>query len=246
MTRGIGKEFMLKTQYRFLEESDQDKGLPQPPLTMGPPEGARIIALPAPGEIEVEPTDLRSAIEDRRSLRAYSGEPLTLEELSWLLWATQGVREVSPRPSTLRTVPSAGARHPFETYLLVNGVEGLRPGLYRFLALEHKLVEADLGEAVADDVTEACYRQGMVKKSAVAFIWTAVSYRNTWRYGERGYRYMHLDAGHVCQNLYLAAEAVGCGACAVGAFFDEKINGILGVDGEEQFVIYVATVGKKR
>jgi SagB-type dehydrogenase family enzyme len=188
---------------------------------------------------------LREVLESRRSVRNYSEQPLTLEELSWLLWSCQGVKEVTIRPVTLRTVPSAGARHPFETYLLVNRVKGLESGLYRFLAIDHKLAVVKLEEGIAERVAEACYRQRFVKECAVAFIFAAVVYRTYWRYGERGYRYMHLDAGHVCQNLYLAAEAIGCGACAIGAFFDEKINAILDLDGVERFVIYIATTGKK-
>lgn len=246
MVRGIGKEFMEKTRYEYLEESDQNKGLPQPPLELPYNKAKRVIDLPAPSEFEAGRYDLGKAIEGRRSVRAYSEKPLTTEELSWLLWCTQGVKEVIGRPATLRTVPSAGARHAFETYVLVNRVEGLKPGVYRFLAIDHKLVEVDLDEGMDDAITAAAYRQGIVKSSAVTFIWVAVRYRMYWRYGERGYRYLHLDAGHVCQNLYLVAEAVGCGACAIGAFFDEEINKLLGLDGDEQFVIYLATVGKKR
>lgn len=85
----------------------------------------------------------------------------------------------------------------------------------------------------------------MVKNSAVTFFWAAVTYRMGWRYGERGYRYLFLDAGHVCQNLYLAAEAVGCGVCAIAAFEDDTLNQLLGLDGVEQFAVYVATAGRK-
>lgn len=246
MTRGIGKEFLEKTRYKYLEESDQNKGFPQPPLEHPYDKSKKVVNLPAPSQIKVGSYDLRKAIEERRSIRVYSDEPLTLEQLSWLLWSTQGVKDVIGRPATLRTVPSAGARHAFETYLLLNRVEGLKPGLYRFLAVDHKLVEVNLEGGIDDRVTAAAYRQGIVKSSAVTFIWVAVLYRMYWRYGERGYRYLHLDAGHVCQNLYLAAEAIWCGACAIGAFFDEEINGLLGLDGEERFVIYMATVGKKQ
>jgi len=244
LTRGIGKEFMEKTQYKYLEPSDQNKGMPQPPLELPQDPEKAIIDLPKPSGIRVE-YDLRKAVEGRRSVRSYSNKPLTMEELSWLLWCTQGVKEEIGRPATLRTVPSAGARHAFETFLLANRVEGLRPGLYRFLAVEHKLQEVDMDRDIADRVTEGAYRQAMVKRAAATFIWVAVKYRMYWRYGERGYRYLHLDAGHVCQNLYLAAEAIGCGACAIGAFYDEEINEVLHLDGEEQFVIYMAPVGKK-
>jgi SagB-type dehydrogenase family enzyme len=146
----------------------------------------------------------------------------------------------------MRTVPSAGARHAFETYLLLNNVEGLPPGLYRYLAIERRLLQLNLDPTMADQITDACWRQRMVKKSAVTFIWVAIKYRMVWRYGERGYRYLHLDAGHVCQNLYLAAEAIDCGVCAIAAFQDEELNRLLELDGEEEFAIYLATVGKKK
>jgi SagB-type dehydrogenase family enzyme len=236
---------MRQTRYQYLQPSDQNKGLPQPPLQLDYDPAQRLIDLPQPAALQVESIDLRQAIERRRSVRRYTRTPLSLAELSFLLWCTQGVKKVADRQVTLRMVPSAGARHAFETYLLVNNVVGLTPGLYRFLALEHRLLELDLSPALADLVTEACWRQQFVEASAVTFIWTAVVYRMAWRYGERGYRYLHLDAGHVCQNLYLAAEAVHCGVCAIAAFNDEAMNELLELDGEEQFVIYLAAVGKR-
>ena len=235
---------MEKTKYGHLGESDQRKGLPQPPLELPNDRGGAAIALPEPSAIDVGTYDLREAIEGRRSVRVYSPEALTLDELSWLLWTTQGVQTARPG-ATLRTVPSAGARHAFETYVLVNRVEGLEQGLYWFMASEHKLRVIDLEPGLDDRVTAASLKQAIVKNSAATFIWVAVPYRMNWRYDERGYRYMHLDAGHVCQNLYLASEAVGCGACAIGAYDDDEVNALLGIDGSEQFVIYMATVGKK-
>jgi SagB-type dehydrogenase family enzyme len=244
--KGQGREFMEKTKYRYLDQSDQNSGLPQPPLELLAAKGRRIIDLPDPKAVEAEPLDVREAIDRRVSVRAYSDEALSLAELSLLLWCTQGVKEVAPRPATLRTVPSAGARHCFETYVLANRVDGLSPGLYRFLAVDHRLQEVDLGPDVAERLTKACLDQRFILASAATFIWTAVAYRMMWRYGERGYRYMHLDAGHVCQNLYLSAETVGCGACAVAAFDDDLLNKALGVDGVDQFAVYVGVVGKKR
>jgi len=237
---------MEKTRYRYLEQSDQNGGLPQPPLELPAVKGRRIIELPDPRAVEAEPLGVRETIDRRASVRAYSGEALSLAELSLILWCSQGVKQVSNRPATLRTVPSAGARHCFETYVLANRVEGLNPGLYRFLAVDHRLQEADLSPGAAERVTKACLDQGFIMASAATFIWTAVAYRMMWRYGERGYRYMHLDAGHVCQNLYLSAETVGCGACAVAAFDDDLLNRALGVDGVDQFAVYVGVVGKKR
>ncbi len=244
--KGQGREFMEKTKYRYLEQSDQNSGLPQPPLEFPAAKGKRIVDLPDPKSVEAELLDVRKAIDRRVSVRAYSDEPLSLQELSLLLWCTQGVKQTTSRPATLRTVPSAGARHCFETSVLANRVDRLKPGLYRFLAGAHRLQEVDLGPDVAERLTKACLDQRFIMASAATFIWTAVAYRMMWRYGERGYRYMHLDAGHVCQNLYLSAEAVGCGVCAIAAFDDDALNQALGLDGVDQFAVYVGVVGKKR
>ena len=241
----IGREFMERTKYPLMEAPDHARGIPQPPLELPPdPEGKRI-ALPAPRDLRLPSLDLRDAIERRRSLRVYGQLPLSLEELSLLLWCTQGVKEVVPGLRTNRTVPGAGARHAFETTLLVNTVQGLRPGLYRFLAIEHGLLALPSPPDITPQFVAACRGQEHVRTCGVMFLWTAVTYRMTWRYGERGYRYLHLDAGHVCQNLYLTAEALGCGTCALAAFNDDDVNRLLGLDGVEQFAIYLATVGKK-
>jgi SagB-type dehydrogenase family enzyme len=240
-----GKEFLLKTQHRFLEPSHEFQRLPQPPLELPIPQGAKLITLPAPASIQTPAIDLRAAVEQRRSVRNYANTPLTLAELAYLLWMTQGVKKVTPRPATFRTVPSAGARHAFETYLLVNRVEDLTPGLYRYAALEHALVEMNLSPEICEQLTQACGNQNQVRTSAVTFAWAAVTERMCWRYVERGYRYLFLDAGHVCQNLCLAAEAIHCGTCAIAAYDDDATNQALGLDGDEMFVIYLASVGKK-
>ena len=243
--KGQGTEFMEKTKYAYLDKTDQQKGLPQPPLELPAKEGYIIIDLPDPKNTKTFSLDVKDAINQRVSVRSYSDNPLTLAELSYILWCTQGVKSILPRNATQRTVPSAGARHCFETYLLINRVEGLKPGLYRFLAIEHKLQEVNLDNGVAEKVTKACLDQRFILNSAVTFIWTSVAYRMMWRYSERGYRYMHLDAGHVCQNLYLSAETIGCGACAVAAFNDDELNNALGLDGVNQFAVYVGVLGKK-
>ena len=238
-------ELLEKTKSQAMSDSPQDLKVPQPPLELPIQPDAALIPLPAPGSLHIAEIDLRTAIEKRRSLRRYQQKALTLEELSYLLWLTQGVKEVTTRPVTLRTVPSAGARHAFETFLLVNNVEGLEPGLYRFAASQHALLRLDAPDTIRDDVTEACYSQAQVATSAVTFIWVAVTERMTWRYVERGFRYLLLDAGHVCQNLYLAAEAVGCGVCAIDAYDDDRLNQVLDLDGQNLFAIYLGTVGKR-
>jgi len=242
---GAGREFMEHTTYRYLGRSDQDKGLPQPPLELPADPALQVIDLTSPSDLAIPPVDLRTAIEHRHSVRSYARKALALDELAFLLWCTQGVKSVHGTQGTFRTVPSAGARHAFETYLLVNDVEGLEPGLYRYLALSHRLSRVKPDPALHIEIAHACFDQDFIMRCGVVFLWTAVPYRMTWRYGERGYRDLHLDAGHVCQNLYLAAESVGCGVCAIAAFDDDALARILDIDRKTQFVIYLATVGKR-
>jgi SagB-type dehydrogenase family enzyme len=245
MPNTIGKEFMQLTRYAHLDPSAQSQGVPIPPLELAFPPTAKLVDLPSPEDTHVPGIDLRTAIEQRRSLRKYAEQALSLSELSFLLWCTQGVKHVTERPVTFRTVPSAGARHAFETFVLVNRVEGLTPGLYRYTALEHALLEVDLTPDIAERAAHACLEQNMVAQAAVSFFWVAVVERMKWRYGERGYRYLHLDAGHVCQNLCLAAEAIQSGACAIAAFDDDLLNQVVGADGEAMFAVYAAALGKK-
>lgn len=240
----IGMQYIEGTKHRR-EPSDQMKGLPQPPLERAPDPAQTLIDLPDPARVEVGRLDLTQAINERVSLRKYREEPLTLDELSYLLWCTQGVRQVTTRPATLRTVPSAGSRHPFETYLLVNRVQGLTPGLYHFHGIPHKLAVHDLRPELAPKITAAGGNQGFITASAVTFIWVADVYRTFWRYQERGYRYLFLDAGHVCQNAYLAAQAIDAGCCAIGAFDDDEMARLLGIDGQDQLVVYMAACGKR-
>ena len=242
---GAGQEFMEQTKYRHLGRSDQEKGIPQPPLELPPVPGLPIIDLVNPRDITVPLLDIRTAIERRRSVRSYEREPICPAELSFLLWCTQGVWYIYGTAATFRTVPSAGARHAFETYMLINDVDGFEPGLYRYLALSHRLQQIRADPDLHIKIAHGFMDQDFVMRCGVAFLWTAVRYRMTWRYGERGYRDLHLDAGHVCQNLYLAAEAIGCGVCALAAFDDDIMAGILGIDGISHFMVYGAAVGKR-
>ncbi len=247
MKKNSGQEFMRATYYDQLSPSPQEGGqMPQPPLELPMPEGAELIALTPHEQLVMPAIELRTAVEARKSLRKYAEKALTMDELDYLLWLSQGVKHLSSRPSTARTVPSAGARHAFETLLLVNRVEGLEPGLYRYMAIENGLVRLAAAAEINAQITQACLGQPQVATSAVTFIWAAVVERMFWRYVERGYRYLHLDAGHVCQNLALGAEALGCGICPIAAFDDEALNTALGLDGDEQFVVYLASVGKKQ
>ena len=246
--KNTGKEFLNNTGYGQMSQSAQERKEPQPALEMPIPEGAVQIKLPGINEIYHPQMTLIHSIIQRRSLRRYSQEYLTLGELALLLFTTQGITELKEGRNskvTLRTVPSAGARHAFETYLLINRVEGITPGLYRYSALNHSLVEISTAPDMAEQVTKGCLGQKQVLNSAVTFLWVADVERMAYRYVERGYRYLFLDAGHVCQNLSLVAEAIDCGVCAIAAYDDETLNNVLGLDGENMFTIYVGALGKK-
>lgn len=250
MKHTAGSEFFEKSKYENMGESDQTQGKEQPPLEWAPSKDQKVIELPPPSLLKLGGIPLRKVIDQRRTVRKYADDPISLDELSYLLWCTQGVQQLNPAYTkggriTLRTVPSAGARHAFETYVLANNVTGLLVGLYRFWATEHKLIEVSTDTGLAERLTEACLGQKMIKEAAATFVWVADTYRMWWRYQERGYRYMLLDAGHVCQNMYLAAESIGCGACAVGAYNDNEVHRVMELDGVEQLVIYIAPVGKK-
>jgi SagB-type dehydrogenase family enzyme len=248
----------MKTDYKFLKsdrweewkviETDQKKSMPAPPIQKPYGKEEVLIDLVASEDFKLGKIAMIEAINNRRSRRKFSGAALTLEELSLLLWATQGISELVKQDNgknvpSLRTVPSGGARHPFETYLLVNAVEGITPGLYRYLPLEHKLCFIKANLNLIEQVHEASYQQ-YIKKSSVVFIWTVIPYRTEWRYSMMAPKIIAQDSGHMCQNLYLACESIGAGTCAIGAYDQRKIDSVLGVDGEEEFTIYLAPVGK--
>jgi SagB-type dehydrogenase family enzyme len=235
--------------YRWLKFAD--KQTPQrrkesvPPVQKPYPEDAELIDLVEPKELQIGNAPLIEVIRSRVSHRSYTDESLTLEELSFLLWATQGIREISENGKfTKRTVPSGGARHSFETYLLVDRVEGLASGLYRYLPVEHKLYFLNSVDDFSEKVSEGCQGQKFVGTAAVVFAWATIPYRAEWRYGQVAHKMIAMDSGHVCQNLYLACGAIGAGTCAVDAYDQEKMDALVGVDGEDEFVVYVAPVGK--
>ena len=224
--------------------SEQTKGVPMPPVQKTVPDDAERIQLPDwQGCLGDQQLPLDQLIKNRKSHRKYFFSALSLEELSFLLWATQGVREPRHPARVWRTVPSAGNRHAFETYLSVRLVAGLAPGIYRYQPLEHTLILIDSPDRLSERTTEAAMGQGFAGQAAVTFFWTAIPYRMEWRYTEAAGRLILLDAGHVCQNLYLAAGAIGCGTCAIAAYNQPAADQLLGIDGVDEFVVYMAPVG---
>jgi len=247
MSRFPSERDTLRSKFPKMREepTDQRLGLPQPPLQKAYAPDALLIDLPSPREVALGPTDLFELIERRQSRREYSDKPITLQELSFLLWATQGVKRiVRDGFATLRTVPSGGSRHAFETYLAVNRVVGLEPGIYRYLALEHKLIHVSSPPDLPAKVGKACFGQDFAGTAAAVFFWSCIPYRCEWRYAVAAHKTLAQDSGHVCQNLYIACEALGLGTVAIGSYHQETADALCGLDGTDEFVIYAAPVGR--
>jgi SagB-type dehydrogenase family enzyme len=248
-------ESQTRLQRGFLKDSvrlafdfsrtDQSRGVPPPPLEKPyAATASRVDLVPKDQWKAIRDTGLLAAIGNRVSHRQFRDEPLTLEETSFLLWATQGIRRRLGPGAALRTVPSAGCRHAFETYLCALNVTGLDVGVYRYLPVEHQLVLESAEERLPERLVEATLGQSFTGSASATFVWTTIPYRMEWRYGPAAHRVIAMDAGHVCQNLYLAVEAVGAGTCAVAAYHQELMDQLLCVDGDDEFVIYLAPVGK--
>ena len=225
--------------------SDQEKGINAPPLSREVLSTSEIIKLPDLNKDAVIETDIFSCFASRKSRRKFTTEELSLDELTYLLWATQGVKkEFKHNIHALRTVPSGGARHPFETYLAINTVEGLKPGLYRYLPFENSLEFLHHIEYMETKLTDAALGQPFAGLCAVCFIWTVIPYRTEWRYTVKSQKLILQDSGHLSQNLYLACESIHCGTCAIGAYDQDKMDSLINVDGKDEFTIYVSPVGK--
>ena len=227
--------------------SDQAKKVPYPPLQKPLPEGETVlIDLPDPAGILLVEPDLAQLLRKRQSWRKFTKEPLSALELSFLLFATQGVlAESGDGYASRRPVPSGGARHPYETYLAINRVEGLAPGTYRYLPFSHQLLLLEETDRLLGLLTEANLGQKFVGASAVTFAWACIPYRAEWRYMEHAHKNMLLDAGHICQNLYLGVTALGLGTCAVGAYDQAAMDAIFELDGQDEYIVYLAPVGKR-
>jgi|SRR5690554_4805644 len=239
-----------RTHFNQLGEiqTAQMKGEPCPPLQKTVPEGATLIDLPEVKETLLKNSKVLDCINNRRSRRKYNNEPLSLEELSFLLNSTQRVHRLFQRGEdyavALRVVPSAGARHPFETYVIANRIKGLKQGIYRYLGIEHKLLYEERIDYSSDTITEAANGQEFVGNAPLTLVWAAIPYRTEWRYDIESTKLILLDAGHVCQNLYIATEALGLGTCGIAAYDQKKIDRALQLDGEDEFVVYLAPVGR--
>ena len=237
----IGKRFHEETKYTAGGlggyELDWER-MPEPYKAYASPL-ARVL-LPEPLIGQTAP--LWDIFSRRRSTRAYSRTPaLPLGLLASLLWATQGIT-AEGGGWRFRSAPSAGGLYPVETYVAARAVEGLEQGIYHFRPQAFDLELIKRGD-YAWALSEAALGQGMIGDAQVTFVWTAIVARSTWKYRQRAYRYIYMDAGHIAQNLYLAGTAAGLGVCAVGAFYDDRVNGLIEVDGTAETALYLACAG---
>lgn len=193
------------------------------------------ISLPEPAHDS--DTSLEQALLNRRSVRSFTGESITLQQLSQLLWAGQGITD----PSGKRTAPSAGALYPLKLYVVVGNVEGVEAGVYEYEPTTHtlkKVMDGDQQQALA----QAALNQSSVRQGAIDFVITAIYEITTVKYGERGVRYVHMEAGHAAQNICLEAVALNLGAVTVGAFDDAGVQKALNLP-EDEVPIYILPAG---
>jgi SagB-type dehydrogenase family enzyme len=242
MSAGIGDKFQENTKHSrkrllggYLDWSNK-------PETYKNYTSAKTV--PLSRKFPAESLSVVEALKKRRSVRSFSSKPLSMDDLSFLLWASTGVQR-SERGYEFRTAPSAGALYPIETYLVVNSVEDLEKALYHYDIEAHALEEMKAGD-FAEEMAHAALEQKMCINAQVVLVWTAVFERSKWKYAQRAYRYVYLEAGHMAQNLALAATGIGLGACQIGAFFDDEVNQILGVDGKKESAIYLSVIGHSR
>ncbi len=237
------------TGYRYLRDTDHAretiKNIKRPAIAQVDPfkkyPAAEKVDLPRQWQLTEE--KIAPLFQKRRSMRRYATEAIPLQDLAFMLWASQGITAVSGNFS-FRTAPSAGALYPVETYISVHSVQGLPAGLYHFDAENFSLDRLNTVLS-AEAVAAACLNQKFMASSAVTFLWSAVFRRCMSKYGNRGMRYILLDAGHICQNILLAAAATGNCGCPIAAFYDEELNDLLDLDPTEESVLYAASVGKQ-
>ena len=242
MKKGVGDLFQKETKY-FRGKLGE-----APLLLHGKPETYK--RYPNAPAIKLDPPSreggmsLWQAINERHSIRNFADEPIDKTTLSQLIWASQGITRES-MGYEFRVCPSAGALYPVETYFVINNVTGIDPGIYHYGVENHELEQLQLGD-FRNAVALAALDQDMAFAAAAVFIWTAVFERSKWKYNQRAYRYVYLDAGHIAQNLALAAVSVGLGTCQIGALYDDELNSLLDIDGEEESVLYITVVGRPR
>jgi SagB-type dehydrogenase family enzyme len=239
---GVGDDFLKSTKYERGNLPGHYLDFSTKPPTYKTYPSAKHVELPPPDV--TDGPGLWDTMRTRRSVRAYTQDPMSLEDFSQILWATQGLT-ARVGEHGLRTSPSAGALYPIETYLCVNRVDSIEKGLYHYDVEGHTLELLKEGD-YAKEVKAGALDQQVAERASVVFIWSAVFERSKWKYLQRAYRYVFLDAAHIAQNLALAAQGLGLGSCQIGALYDDDLNRLLELEPDEESVIYMSSVGKPR
>jgi SagB-type dehydrogenase family enzyme len=235
----VGDNFQQETKYqKHRMPSKPLDWASRPPLYKHYPDSQTVILPDIPA---VPDAALYDVLRNRKSVRAYDSHPLSKESLSYLLWASTGISR-NEDGYAFRTAPSAGALYPIETYLVINHIKEIASGVYHYHIQDHCLELLKEG-GYGVETAAAALGQQMCAEAAVVFIWTGIFQRMKWKYGQRAYRYIYLDAGHIAENLALAATSLGLGSCQIGALFDDEVNRIIEVDGNQESVVYMSVVG---
>ncbi len=235
----VGDDFQTGTKYSRDQRLGGNLDWANKPETYKSYPSSKTIQLP--NVLQEATIGFSEVLRRRKSIRAFSNQPLSMGDLGFLLWASTGIQRLE-QGYEFRTAPSAGALYPIETYIVANNVEDVEKGVYHYNIKNHLLEKIKTG-SFGDDLAHAALDQKMCATASVVFIWTAVFRRSKWKYSQRAYRYIYLDAGHIAENLALAAASITCGSCQVGAFFDDEINSIVGIDGTEESAICLSVVG---
>jgi SagB-type dehydrogenase family enzyme len=234
----IGDKYQQETKYYRNRFGDGPDWSLQPELYKNYPNNPKI-KLPKPTNIKTE--TLNYTIQKRKSIRDFSEKPLSKEHLSYPLWASTGIQR-KERGFEYRTAPSAGALYPIETYVIINNVKNIEQGIYHYNIEHHNLEGIKKGD-YRYAITEAALNQPMCYHSASIFIWTAIFNSSKCKYGERAYRYIYLDAGHIAENLALSATSINLGTCQIAALYDDEVNQLIEIDGITESTIYLSVVG---
>jgi SagB-type dehydrogenase family enzyme len=239
MNTTIGDDFQAETKYVHSKSLGGNLDWANKPEIYKSYPSSKIIQLPNP--FQKTTPSFTEVLQKRKSTRSFSTQPLSKVDLAFLLWAATGIQRAE-HGYEFRTAPSAGALYPIETYITANNVDDVEKGVYHYNIKNHLLEEIKLG-SFGDKLAHAALNQEMCADASVVFMWTAVFRRSKWKYSQRAYRYIYLDAGHIAQNLALAAASIACGSCQVGAFFDDEVNSIVGIDGIEESAICLSVSG---
>jgi len=242
MREGVGDIFQSETKYVRGKLPGGGLDWRSKPEQYKQYRAAPRVALPPPSFERA--VSIWEVIKKRRSVRDFKEEFIPVSHLSQMLWACQGIT-LKMQGIGLRTTPSAGALYPVETYLVVHRVSDLTPGIYHYAVETHELEELQLGD-FSIQIARAALDQEVAYYANVVVVWTAIFDRSTWKYRQRAYRYIYLDAGHIAQNVALSAVALGLSSCQIAALYDGEVNELLGVDGEKESTIYMTVVGKEK